>query len=515
MLKFRNSHTLPSLLLKIFFLGGVNSFALWSVPILISNDSFLYAAYVGLSTLILDYVFLSKRFVAAKYIVPGALLLVAFQIYPAIYTGYVAFTNFSVGHEFDKETAIDSMIDNSYAPVGDDSIYPMRIAQDGAGKNVVLIKEKNGTVFAGDAQGVTALPPASVSYDGEGNIASAEGYTLLNDNQTSQVLDQFNELMIPSGEVNTTYRVFDFTTVEKLKATLRYDRAGDFVQNLETGEIYRPNDNGSFIGESGEEIEPGWTVRVGWRNFERIFGDDRYRAPLVRVLVWTFIYPFLIVLMTFFLGLFLALALNHPKLKPKKIYRTLLIVPYAMPSVLSILTWKGMLNEQYGIVNKLLPGTIPWLSDPWWAKAAVLLVALWAGTPYMFLIATGAIQALSTEIVEAAEVDGASPRKVFWNIKLPLVVIALTPLLIASYAYNFSNFGSIYLLTGGGPVILESGGIAGHTDILISYTYNLAFTAGKGRDYGLASAVSFINFVLVAFLSWNAFKRSKQMENIT
>jgi len=110
-LKFRNSHTLPSLLLKIFFLGGVNSFALWSVPILISNDSFLYAAYVGLSTLILDYVFLSKRFVAAKYIVPGALLLVAFQIYPAIYTGYVAFTNFSVGHEFDKETALDSMID--------------------------------------------------------------------------------------------------------------------------------------------------------------------------------------------------------------------------------------------------------------------------------------------------------------------------------------------------------------------------------------------------------------------
>ncbi|NCZ73110.1 MAG: hypothetical protein EBX75_00765, partial [Actinobacteria bacterium] len=92
-----------------------------------------------------------------------------------------------------KETALDSMIDNSYAPVGDDSIYPMRIAQDGAGKNVVLIKEKNGTIFAGDAKGVTALPPASVSFDGEGNITSAAGYTLLDENQTSQVLDQFNE----------------------------------------------------------------------------------------------------------------------------------------------------------------------------------------------------------------------------------------------------------------------------------------------------------------------------------
>jgi arabinogalactan oligomer/maltooligosaccharide transport system permease protein len=220
------------------------------------------------------------------------------------------------------------------------------------------------------------------------------------------------------------------------------------------------------------------------------------------------------VIITFFLGLFLALTINHPKIKPKKLYRILLIVPYAMPGVLSILTWKGMLNESYGIVNKLLPGTVPWLSDPWWAKVAVVLVQVWAGTPYMFLIATGAIQALSTEIVEASEVDGASPRQVFWNIKLPLVVIALTPLLIASYAYNFSNFGSIYLLTGGGPVMYDSGGVAGYTDILISYTYNLAFTAGKGRDYGLASAVSFINFLIVAVISIQAFRRSKQMENI-
>ena len=512
MLNLKNSHKLPALFLKIFFLGGVNSFALWSVPVLISNNSYVYAAYVAISTLIIDYIFLNKRFIAAKYIVPGAVLMVAFQIYPAIYTGYVAFTNFSVGHEFDKATAIDSMISNSYEPVSD-TLYPMKIARDEAGKNVALIK--NGDqVFAGDARGATLLPSSAVTFDANGDIASAQGYTLLSDDEVSAVLDQFNNLLIPTPEKNVKYRVYDLSSAEMIRATLRYDSAGDFVENLQTGEKYFPNDNGSFISKAGEELEPGWTVKIGWRNFERIFGDDRYRAPLVRVLVWTFIYPFLVVLTTFFLGLFLALALNHPKLKPKRLYRTLLIVPYAMPGVLSILTWKGMLNEQYGIVNKLLPGTIPWLSDPWWAKAAVVLVQLWSGTPYMFLIATGAIQALSSEIVEAAEVDGASARKIFWNIKLPLVVIALTPLLIASYAYNFSNFGSIYLLTGGGPVILESGGIAGHTDILISYTYNLAFTAGKGRDYGLASAVSFINFLLVAALSFQAFKRSKQMENI-
>ena len=512
MLQFKNSHKLPALFLKIFFLGGINAFALWSVPVLLSNSSYVYAAYVAISTIVLDYIFLSKRFIAAKYVVPGALLMVAFQIYPALYSGYVAFTNFSVGHEFDKKTAIDSMISNSYEPVGD-TLYPMAIARDDSGKNVVLIK--NGDqVLAGDARGITELPSSAVTLDGEGLITAAQGYTILTNDELSLVLDQFNNLLIPTLEKDVKYRVYDLTSAEMIRATLRYDMTGDYVENLQTNEKYFPDKNGSFVSEAGEELEPGWTVKVGWRNFERIFGDERYRAPLLRVLVWTFIYPFLVVLLTFFLGLFLALALNHPKLKPKRLYRTLLIIPYAMPGVLSILTWKGMLNEQYGIVNKLLPGTIPWLSDPWWAKAAVILVQLWSGTPYMFLIATGAIQALSTEIVEAAEVDGASAQKIFWNIKLPLVVIALTPLLIASYAYNFSNFGSIYLLTGGGPVILESGGIAGHTDILISYTYNLAFTAGKGRDYGLASAVSFINFLIVAALSFQAFKRSKQMENI-
>ena len=202
MLKFKNSHKLPALVLKIFFLGAVNSFALWSVPILISNNSYVYAAYVAISTLVLDYIFLSKRFIAAKYIVPGAVLMVAFQIYPAIYTGYVAFTNFSVGHEFDKETAIDSMISNSYAPVGDDSLLPMRVARNGSGATVILIKENNGTVYVGTKTGIQALPASAVTLNAEGIIESADGYTVLREDEVSQILDQFNNFNIPSNEAN-------------------------------------------------------------------------------------------------------------------------------------------------------------------------------------------------------------------------------------------------------------------------------------------------------------------------
>jgi arabinogalactan oligomer/maltooligosaccharide transport system permease protein len=235
---------------------------------------------------------------------------------------------------------------------------------------------------------------------------------------------------------------------------------------------------------------------------------------MIQVLTWTFIFAFLVVLTTFFAGFLLALTFNHPKLKAKKIYRSLIIVPYAMPGVLSMLTWRGMYNEDNGIINRIIGSELPWLSDPTLAKAAVLITQLWAGTPYMFLICTGAIQALSSEVLEAAQVDGASPSKIFWKIKLPLVLYSLTPLLIASYAYNFSNFNAIYLLTGGGPQIIESGGIAGHTDILISYTYRLAFTAGKGNDYGLASAVSFLNFAIIAIISVYGFRKSRSVENM-
>ena len=223
---------------------------------------------------------------------------------------------------------------------------------------------------------------------------------------------------------------------------------------------------------------------------------------------------FLVVAMTFFLGLLLALALNHPKLKAKRLYRSLLIVPYAMPGVLAALVWAGMYSTDGGVINRLLGAHIPWLEHPWWAKAAILIQQLWAGSPYMFLISTGAIQSLSPDIVEAASVDGASGWQVFSKIKLPLILLTLSPLLIASYAYNFSNFGAIYLLTGGGPVMLSSGGIAGHTDILISYTYKLAFSSGKGSEYGLASAVSFLNFLIVATLSIYGFRKSRSMENM-
>jgi len=138
--------------------------------------------------------------------------------------------------------------------------------------------------------------------------------------------------------------------------------------------------------------------------------------------------------------------------------------------------------------------------DPTWAKVSCILVNVWLGFPYWFLVCTGALQAVPEELTEAARVDGAGGLQVFRKVTLPLLLVATAPLLIASFAFNFNNFNNIYFLTGGGPYQVEQT-VAGSTDILISYTYKIAFQAGSGAQYGLAAAVSIFIFFIVAGIS--------------
>ncbi len=111
--------------------------------------------------------------------------------------------------------------------------------------------------------------------------------------------------------------------------------------------------------------------------------------------------------MTFALGLLLAIVFNDVRMKGRKIYRSLLIIPYALPGFMTALVWKGMLNQTFGI-NRWLPFDIPWLSTTAMAMLSLILVNLWLGYPYMFLVNTGALQSIPSELKEAALVDGAN-----------------------------------------------------------------------------------------------------------
>ncbi|MGN6798207.1 MAG: ABC transporter permease subunit, partial [Gaiellaceae bacterium] len=200
-------------------------------------------------------------------------------------------------------------------------------------------------------------------------------------------------------------------------------------------------------------------------------------------------------------------------LRFQKLYRSVLVIPYAMPGFLSLLVWGGLLNDDFGVVNKLFHTHIPWLFDANWARVSVILVSVWLTTPYFFLVSMGALQSIPAELTEAARVDGGGGWAIFKRVTLPLLLVAVAPLMIASFAFNFNNFNNIYLLTGGGPYS-GSSSVAGSTDILISYTYKLAIATGKGQDYGLASTVGIVIFFIVASISGVSFWRSKSLENL-
>ncbi len=205
-------------------------------------------------------------------------------------------------------------------------------------------------------------------------------------------------------------RTQDARTGYVAESTLHYDEAADTMTDTTTGTVYTPNDRGQFEAEDGSKLPVGWRVFVGGENFTTAFTDSRYAGPFWKILVWTFAFAIGSVATTFLLGLFLAVVFNDTRLRGRKIYRTLLILPYAIPGFLGALLWSGMLNRRFGFINEVILGgaNVGWLTDPWLAKLSVLGVNLWLGFPYMFLICTGALQSLPGDVMEAAKIDGAS-----------------------------------------------------------------------------------------------------------
>ncbi len=226
--------------------------------------------------------------------------------------------------------------------------------------------------------------------------------------------------------------------------------------------------------------------------------------------VWNLAFAFLSVVVCFGLGLLLALVFNDERLRGRKIYRSLIIIPYALPVFMTALVWRGMFNTTFGI-NRWLGTDIGWLESTGLAMFSLILVNMWLGYPYMFLVCTGALQSIPSDLKEAAFVDGATGLTTFRKVTFPLLLTSVSPLLVASFAFNFNNFTLVYLLTGGGP--RESGESAGSTDILLTWVYRIALDNDPKRQ-GLAAALSVLIFIIVAVLAAAGFKATKTFEEV-
>jgi ABC-type sugar transport system permease subunit len=501
------------LLLKLVLLGILDAVAVYAVLVLASFGQWIVAVVVVAVAALVNWIYFSRRRLPAKYLTPGIIFLVLFQVFVLVYTGYIAFTNYGTGHNGSKEQAVSSLMASSLQRVEDSPTYPVTVV-DQLGTLGLLVTDPDGDAYVGTND--QPLEPVDAEFDGDKAVA-VDGWTSLQFADVLARTDEITELAVPfSDDPNDgAVRTPDGSSAYLYTSTLEYDEAAGTMTDVTTGTVYSDIGTGAFTSADGDELLPGWQITVGFDNFVRAVTDPRLAQPLVYVTLWTFAFALISVASTFFLGLFLAIVFNDMRMRGRKYYRVLMILPYAIPSFLSALIWAGMMNESFGFINQVLLGgaSVPWLTDPWMAKLSVLIVNLWLGFPYMFLVCMGALQSIPDELQEAATVDGARPWAVFRLIKLPLLLVTVAPLLIASFAFNFNNFNTIYMLTDGGPRDSNAPIPVGFTDILITMVYKVAFT-GQSRDYGLASAYSIIIFIIVAVISIIAFRRTKSLEEL-
>jgi maltose/maltodextrin transport system permease protein len=488
-----------------------------------------------------------------RYIFPGVAGMVIFIIFPLVYTIYISFTNYSAKNLFTIERAWNYHADKTYRVPGGDFKFDI-LKRDGDNYSIALTKpaviNEDGSVTPAEyyiSDPTKMIGKDELQQSEEKKRAAKQKEFHMNKVDTfpgtscglkckiefrdylklvkvklenfelspvdlhnyaaiKKKFKKVNERILSNGiKIEDKYLLFDNET----KKIFAPDRENGYYR-------YVDDENGEFFGDN---YTPGFRVGVGLYHFKRIVSDPNISEPFVKIFIWTVCFAGGTVFITLAIGMILACLVQWEFLKGRAIYRVFLILPYAVPSFISILVFKGLFNENFGEINKILDyffGIKPdWFNEPGLARSMLLIVNAWLGYPYMMILCMGLLKSIPEDLYEASAMDGANPFTNFFKITLPLLMKPLTPLLIASFAFNFNNFVLIMLLTNGGPDFLPEAGsttasMAGATDLLVSYTYRLAFEGGAGgNDYGLASAIATAIFVLVGALSVINLKLSK------
>lgn len=505
----RPSLSLTSVLLRLGGLMVIDAVAILLMYALIGNGIWPAAVVVLIVTGLINWIYLDDRVYPIRWLTPGLLLMILMVIYPLIFTLYIALTNYSDGHILTKEQVVGQLTSQTYVP--ENAVpYTWTAYRNDAGKFILIFEDGSGNKFRRDESSEELQP-----FDSATLPDTIDGYAKLPRLGTSRYLGELKTWVIKQGP--NIIKLGDSVGVANYAVRkYSYDPATDRLTDNQTGTVYTPV-RGSFTAPDGTTISPGFPVVVGFENYSRVITDPNIRGPFFGVFIWTLVFAFVSVLLTFAVGLGLAILLNDPKLPFRAFFRSVMIIPYTIPAVISVLIWTGLLNPIYGQASKLLEGIGiqgDWFSDGNWAKAGIFLVQTWLGFPYMMLLCLGALQSIPTDMYEAADIDGASKWTQFRSLTLPLLMVSIAPLLIGSFAFNFNNFAVIELYNKGGPPIAGISTPAGQTDILISYTYRLALSGGRFADYGLAAAIALFIFVLVAGLTIFNFRYTRQLEEL-
>ena len=504
-------------LVKLALMALVNAFGIMTAISAWSAQSWVVLGVVVLLVVIADWVYFTRRALPLKYLMPGLIFLLVFQVFIFGYTAYIAFTNYGTGHVGTQEQAVEAALIQGERRIEGSADSPLSIVQRGDELGFAIVDE-DGDVRVGSAdEPLSAVSGAEIGATGA--PSEVPGWTVvpratvLTDASLGEAI---KNLRVPvSDDPNDgSIRTREGSTGSVYEPTLVWDADAQTITDTQNGTVYTATELGAFVAEDGTALPTGWSVNVGFANFLKLFTDSSLAGTLLSVTVWTFAFAILSVVLSFATGLGLAIVYNDPRVKGRRFLRALFILPYAFPAFMAALLFRGMFNAEFGIINDLFffGSQINWLGDPWLTRGAVIFVNVWLSYPYWFLVCTGALQSLPGDTLEAAEIDGANRFQRFRSIVLPLLLVSTAPLLIASFAVAFNNFTVIYTFNNGGPAIAGAPYALGSTDILVSAIYDVSGVSGGAADYGLASALSIVAFIVVGLISALSFRQTRKLE---
>lgn len=246
-----------------------------------------------------------------------------------------------------------------------------------------------------------------------------------------------------------------------------------------------------------------WEI-VGLQNYWAVLTDPNFYSVLLKTIIWTFVNVFFHVV----IGVFLALVINQT-LPAKPVFRTLLIIPWAVPQYITALTWRSLFHQEYGSINLALQkflhmSPVQWLSQPFETFAACVITNVWLGFPFMMVIALGGLQAIPKEFYEAARVDGAGRFERFRSITMPMLRPVMLPAITLGMVWTFNNLNVIWLVSNAGEP-------ADQTHILVSYVYKSAFNLYR---YGYGAALSMIIFLILLLFGVLLLNKTKATESV-
>lgn len=251
-----------------------------------------------------------------------------------------------------------------------------------------------------------------------------------------------------------------------------------------------------------------WTGLLNYKQI--VLGQGIAGGPFWYITGWTILWTIFATSLAILIGFVLALLVNQDRIYGKRLFRTVYLLPWAVPAFITIMFFSIMFSPSGPLtlaLSSLLGKTINIKYLTWGTRAVLIFLQGWLGSSYIFLLCTGILQGIPNDLYEAARIDGATGFQATRHITIPILLFQTAPLLIGQYTFNFNNFSIIWLFNGGGPFEPSKyGNIAGSSDLLISYIYKLTI---QKQYQGIGSAITLIVSLALIFFTWIGFSRSK------